>query len=203
MLKFRNPLFEEWFGNSDKEVLKNAYKEFQEIFEKEKNEENRITVDLKNPYINPRLRLKVETPNSAKIGQIIKIKYLIENLEEENGFFTVQLDEGDDEEIVIFVNKTLSLLEFNEKERIKEFELEGLVVRSGVFRIPELIITDFKGNLFLIIFNLERKVMLMNDIKIEKSDAVQFVSIFSDDEIKCRMENNLFNQIEKPKFEEF
>lgn len=66
---------------------------------------------------------------------------------------------------------------------------------SGVYRVPEVIITDFKGKLFLLLTCIERKNLLSNDIKEIRDEAYEFIEVFVNEEMTCRMENNKFNLI--------
>jgi hypothetical protein len=48
-----------------------------------------IDLDLKNPYPNPRICMKVKTPKTAQLGQIVKLEYTFEYLEEGSAYFVI------------------------------------------------------------------------------------------------------------------
>ena len=125
------------------------YKELLTTFESMKEEQNQIIVDLKKPFKNPILKITVKTPSKASLGSIANMTYKVEYLGSEKAFYMIELEERDDEgEILTFLNKTNYLAEFdseNEEQKSIEIKLEGLITKTGIYRIPQLAITEFKG----------------------------------------------------------
>lgn len=160
---FRNPLFEKWFGpeekndapeNGDGEVkeVEEKPESIKQVFTDVKNQFDdiiqtpiSIELDLKNPFPNPRISVAIKTPKTAKLGQIVSLEYTFQHLEEGHAFFVIQLDEEDESDMMIYLGKTINLVEFTEETKEVKVVLEALVHHSGVYRVPDLIITDFKG----------------------------------------------------------
>ena len=105
-----------------------------------------IEFDLRNPYPNPKLSLVVKTPKSAKLGEIVQIEYIFQNLEDKkNSQYVVQIDVEDESRLLSFLGKTIHLVEFKESEKSVRISMEALVYSTGVYPVPDLIITDFSG----------------------------------------------------------
>lgn len=159
----RNPLFEKWFGEKTNEepkidsnvetTLLNVFSGLQTGFENLINNPIKIDLDLKNPYPNPRICLTVKTPKTATLGQIINFEYTFEFLEAGSGFFVVHLDSEEESPMLIFLGKTINLIEFNDNVRSVKITLEALVHHTGVYRVPDMVITDFKGNFLKQLFS--------------------------------------------------
>ena len=106
--------------------------------------------------------MKVKTPKTAQLGQIVKLEYTFEYLEEGSAYFVIQLNEEEESDMLIFLGKTINLIEFTDEVKEISVVLEALVHHSGVFRVPDMIITDFKGKFFANFSRLLMNFLLQN-----------------------------------------
>jgi hypothetical protein len=165
---FRNPLFEKWLGVQEKESttdenggndslavpeqpenIKNLLAEVTKEFENLVKNPISIDLDLRNPFPNPRISMRIKTPKTAQLGNVIKLEYTFGFLEEGIASFVIQLDEEEESDMLVFLGKTINLIEFTEEVKEVKVVFEALVHHSGVYRIPDMIITDFKGEFSL------------------------------------------------------
>lgn len=110
-----------------------------------------IEFDLRKPYPNPKLSMVIKNPKTAKLGEVIQMEYLFEYLEDKpNSQFVVQIDVEEESKLLSFVGKTIHLIEFNEGQKSVKVLMEALVYGTGVYPVPDLIITDFNGKICII-----------------------------------------------------
>ena len=157
-----NPIFKKWlegeFGNLGH--LEAKMSELGAILDEMRTKENEVVVDLKNPSKKAKIFVGIKTPSKAKLGELVQLRYRLRFLgDQEKAFYVFKLEENDDEEILTFLNKTEFMVEFsteNEESRTAEIVFEALVLKSGVYHIPDLLVFDFTGKPnFQIFMNFE------------------------------------------------
>jgi len=78
---------------------------------------------------------------------IIQIKVSLSYFGQDETSFLIDFEEMD-EDVLILINKTSSLLPFSPEKPVQEFDLEAYALRTGHYKLPDIHVNDFKSTYY-------------------------------------------------------